>query len=82
MASPIEFDTHSEESMQALRLILAAWDEGEETGVAPQMMAYAALFTALSDLIDLYGEDAVAALARGLEKRVRKGEFTMVYTRN
>ncbi|MGD9670468.1 MAG: hypothetical protein AB7U75_15730 [Hyphomicrobiaceae bacterium] len=81
MASPIEFDTHSDESMQALRLILAAWDEGEETGVAPQMMAYAALFTALSDLIDIYGEDAVAALARGLEKRVRTGEFTMVYTR-
>ena len=82
MASPIEFDTQSEESMQALRLILAAWDEGEDTGVAPQMMAYAALFTALSDLIDLYGEDAVAGLARGLEKRVRQGEFTMVYTRN
>jgi len=81
VATPIEFDTQSEESLQALRLILAAWDEGEETGVTPQMMAYAALFTALSDLIDIYGEDAVAALARGLEKRVRMGEFTMVYTR-
>lgn len=81
LASSIEFDTQSDESMQALRLILAAWDEGEETGVAPEMMAYAALFTALSDLIDIYGEDAVAALARGLEKRVRMGEFTMVQTR-
>lgn len=81
MASSIEFDTHSEESMQALRLILAAWDEGEETGVAPELMAYAALFTALSDLIDMYGEDAVAGLARGLEQRVRMGEFTMVHTR-
>lgn len=81
MASPIVFDTHSEESLQALRLILAAWDEGEETGVAPEMMAYAALFTALSDLIDIYGEDAVAKLAGGLEKRVRRGEFTIVHTR-
>ncbi len=81
LASSIEFDTHSEESMQALRLILAAWDEGEETGVAPELMAYAALFTALSDLIDMYGEDAVAGLARGLEQRVRMGEFTMVHTR-
>ena len=80
MASPIEFNMHCDESMQALRLILAAWDEGEETGVTPQMMAYAALFTALSDLIDIYGEDAVAALASGLEKRVRMGEFTMTCT--
>ena len=81
VASSIEFVNESEESMQALRLILAAWDEGEETGVAPEMMAYAALFTALSDLIDMYGEDAVASMARGLEQRVRLGEFTMVQTR-
>ncbi len=81
MASSIEFDKHGEQSMQALRLILAAWDEGEETGIAPEMMAYAALFTALSDLIDIYGEDPVAGLVRGLEKRVRMGEFTMVQTR-
>ncbi|MGD9785912.1 MAG: hypothetical protein AB7E80_00965 [Hyphomicrobiaceae bacterium] len=39
-------------------------------------MAYAALFTALSDLVAIYGEDAVATLARGLENRVRVGEFT------
>ncbi len=81
MASFVEFADQSEESMQALRLILAAWDEGEETGVAPEMMAYAALFTALSDLIDIYGEEAVAKLASGLERRVRMGEFTMVQTR-
>ncbi|MCB1527732.1 MAG: hypothetical protein KDJ45_08530 [Hyphomicrobiaceae bacterium] len=81
MASPIEHNDQGEESLQALRLILAAWDEGEETGVAPEMMAYAALFTALSDLIDIYGEDAVASLARGLEQRVRHGEFTMMQTR-
>ena len=80
MASHIKFDTSNEESMQALRLILAAWDEGEETGVAPEMMAYAALFTALSDLIDIYGETAVATLARGLEQRVLLGEFSMSQT--
>ena len=44
-------------------------------------MSIRSLFTALSDLIDIYGEDAVANLAGGLEKRVRRGEFTMVHTR-
>jgi len=64
-------------SYRALGLILAAWDEGTESGVAPEQMAYAALFTALSDLVGLYGEDAVIKLTRGLERRVATGEFTL-----
>jgi hypothetical protein len=62
---------------RALSIILAAWDEGTESGVAPEQMAYAALFTALTDLVSLYGEDAVRKLAQGLEQRVEKGEFTL-----
>lgn len=64
-------------SFRALSLILAAWDEGTESGVAPEQMAYAALFTALTDLVSLYGEDAVIKLAQGLERRVVNGEFTL-----
>lgn len=64
-------------SFRALSLILAAWDEGTESGVAPEQMAYAALFTALSDLVGLFGEEAVIKLTRGLERRLAHGEFTM-----
>lgn len=73
---------NDDESVRALNLILAAWDEGTETGVAPELMAYAALFTALTDLVALFGEAAVAKLARGLERRVELGEFTLNRTRN
>ena len=66
-----------DKSCRALGLILAAWDEGTESGVAPEQMAYAALFTALADLVGHYGEDAVMKLARGLERRVECGEFTL-----
>lgn len=74
-----QFDlTASEDlSFRALSLILAAWDEGTESGVAPEQMAYAALFTALTDLVSLYGEDAVKRLAGGLERRIEMGEFTL-----
>jgi hypothetical protein len=69
---------HSDDdSLKALGLILDAWDEGTESGVAPEMMAYAALFTALTDLVSLYGEDAVAKMADGLVARVQQGEFTL-----
>jgi len=71
------FGEPGDDSFTALNLMLAAWDEGSEMGVPPQMMAYAALFTALTDLVSLYGEDAVATLARGLEGRIGKGEFSL-----
>jgi len=68
------------DSFKALSLILEAWDQGTDQGIAPELMAYAALFTALTDLVATYGEDAVANLARGLDERVRQGEFTIYGT--
>lgn len=70
-----------DDSFKALDLILAAWDEGEETGVSPETMAYAAIFTAMTDLVTMFGEEAVAKLVRGLEERVEVGEFTLHRTR-
>jgi hypothetical protein len=64
-------------SFKALSLILAAWDEGTDAGVPTEQMAYAALFTALTDLVAQFGEDAVLELARGLEQRILMGEFTL-----
>ena len=43
---------------RALSLILEAWDEGTESGVPNEQMAYAALFTALTDLVERRQSDA------------------------
>jgi len=64
-------------SLEALSVILEAWEEGADRGVAPEMMAYAALFTALTDLVAAFGEDAVSSLAQGLSRRIAAGEFTI-----
>lgn len=64
-------------SLRALNIILEAWEEGAANGLAPELMAYAALFTALSDLVAAYGEDAVVLLADGLGPRIKSGEFTL-----
>ncbi|HWK38208.1 MAG TPA: hypothetical protein VNR88_04770 [Hyphomicrobium sp.] len=66
---------------RALSLILEAWDEGTESGVPNEQMAYAALFAALTDLVSQFGEDAVVKLTNGLERRIRVGEFTLHSTR-
>lgn len=61
----------------ALRYILDAWEEALHDGIEPEMLANAALFAALADLIDVYGENAVAKMASGLSRRIHHGEFTL-----
>jgi hypothetical protein len=61
----------------ALRYILDAWEEALHDGIEPEMLANAALFASLADLIGVYGEDAVAKMTSGLSRRIHHGEFTL-----
>jgi len=70
----------SDESLKALDFILQAWEEGTESGIAPELMAYAAIYTALTDLVAAFGEGPVVSLIKGLEPRIEKGEFTLYRT--
>ena len=67
----------SDDSLRALQFILEAWEEGAEQGIAPELMAYAALYTALTDLVGSFGEDHVSTLVDGLRNRILGGEFTV-----
>jgi hypothetical protein len=71
----------SNESQKALDCILEAWEEGTESGIARELMAYAALYTALTDLVAVFGEEPVMSLVNGLVQRVEKGEFTLYRSR-
>ena len=67
----------AEKKRVALSYLIGAWDEAVADGVDPEILAHAALFAALSDLITTYGEDAVAGLAERLPERIRSSEFTL-----
>ena len=54
-----------------------AWQEALTAGIEPEVVAQAALFAALSDLVDTYGEDAVADYTANLAARVNRGEFSL-----
>jgi hypothetical protein len=69
-----------EQKQTALSYILDAWEEALHDGVEPEMLANAALFAALADLIGAYGEDAVAKMTSGLSRRIHHGEFTLKRT--
>jgi len=66
-----------EQKQMALRYILDAWEEAVYDGVEPDLLARAAMFAALSDMVASFGEDAVATLTDGLSERIRHGEFTV-----
>lgn len=68
------------QKQEALRYILDAWEEALHDGIEPEMLANAALFAALADLITVYGEDAVAKMTAGLSRRIQHGEFTLKRT--
>lgn len=70
-------DRHSnDDSLLALDLIQAAWDQGKESGVPHELMAYAAVFAGMRDLVAIFGETAAAAMAKNLATRISEGEFS------
>lgn len=70
-----------DQSLRALHVLLEAWEEGTGDGIAPEFLAYAAIYTALTDLVASYGEDHVSRMVEGLKGRVLSGEFTVYRSR-
>ena len=76
-ARAAELTTIAEKKRVALAYLSDAWDGALAEGVDSEILAHAALFTALCDLIATYGEEPVAELAKSLPKRIRALEFTV-----
>lgn len=66
-----------EQKQVALDLILEAWIEARRYGVDGDCMAQICLFTAFSELVSTYGEDAAARYAEALPGRISSGEFSI-----
>lgn len=66
-----------EQKRIALDLLLDAWDTALRQGVAPEVLATTAIYCALTDMVDIHGEDPVAHMMQELPERIRKGEFTL-----
>ena len=62
---------------RALQLILDAWDTALQEGAEAEVLASVAIYAALADMVDRYGEDAVAEFCATLPERKKRGEFTL-----
>jgi hypothetical protein len=72
----IEDMAAAEEKRAALTYVHEAFAEAVLSGVEADCFAQAALFTAFQELVDTYGEEAVAQYASRLPERIRCGEFS------
>jgi hypothetical protein len=70
-----------EQKQAALDLLQEAWVEARLNGVDGDCMAQICLFTAFSELVSTYGEDAAARYAEGLSRRISNGEFSVELAR-
>lgn len=61
----------------AAEIVSRAWAQAEEKGLEPEILSSAALFSAVTTLVEIYGEQAVAALTDGLADRIKSGEFSL-----
>ena len=73
----LEDDNGAEDRRAALGFVTEAFAEAILSGLEGDSFAHAALFAAFQELVDAYGEDAVAVFAERLPERIRQGEFSV-----
>ena len=83
MSRPASFPTARdplpdlEQKQTALSYLSEAWADARHEGVDGDCLAQACLFTALSELVTTYGEEATAKFTEGFPARIRNGEFSI-----
>lgn len=74
---PLDDNQIAEKKRLALSYLMEAWEAARAEGVESEILAHAALFRAFADLVETYGEEAVAGLAQTLPERIRAFEFSL-----
>jgi hypothetical protein len=62
---------------EAMDVLLTAWQVAVGRGLEADLVAKAALFSALTDLVATYGEGPVGNYTASLAGRIMAGEFTV-----
>jgi hypothetical protein len=70
-----------EQKRIALGYLHDAWTEALHDGIDGDCLAQTALFLALAELTNTYGEEAAARYAENLGARIRNGEFSVQISR-
>jgi hypothetical protein len=75
--SDIDVLIREEKRLTAVESYEDAWAEGRAAGIEPDIMADAAIATALEELVRTNGEDTALALIERMRDRLIAGEFNL-----
>jgi hypothetical protein len=70
-----------EQKRAALAYLHEAWQEARIEGIDGDCLAQACLFAAFAEFVSTYGEEPAARFAEGLALRIRRGEFSLILSR-
>jgi hypothetical protein len=73
--SDIDVLIREEKRLSAVESYEDAWAEGRAAGIEPDIMADAAIATALEELVRVAGEAAALSLVERMRERLVAGEF-------
>jgi hypothetical protein len=76
--SDIDVLIREEKRLSAVESYEDAWAEGRAAGIEPDIMADAAIATALEELVRVAGEAAALSLVERMRERLVAGEFDPV----
>ncbi len=74
---PVDASGQGDVKRRALGILEKAFDDAEAEGVPVDAVAHAALFAALTTLVECFGEDQVARLAGDLPGKIASGGYTI-----
>jgi hypothetical protein len=80
LLEPVEFTAGENFKHRAMNHMERAFDDADEEGIPVDAMAHAALFAALTTLVECFGEDSVAKLVSELPSKITSGSYTLLRT--
>jgi hypothetical protein len=77
---PVEVTGADTVKRRAMGHMERAFDDAEADGVPPDAVAHAALFAAITTLVDCFGEESVARMMGEIPDKVASGGYTLSRT--
>lgn len=80
LLEPVEATVGDNFKHRAMSHMERAFDDADDDGVPIDAMAHAALFAALSTLVECFGEECVANMVAELPEKIVAGGYTLQRT--
>lgn len=77
---PVEIASGDNFKHRAMGHMEKAFDDADSDGIPVDAVAHAALFAALTTLVECFGEESVARMVSDLPDKINAGNYTLLRT--